>query len=412
MGVAGEAAFGLEPQVPFGHGLGVLGGDSWAFGSRAYDGHVAFEDVQQLGQFVEADGTDEAAYFSDPGIVFAGAEPGYTVFFGIHAHAAEFQYLEDFAIFGETGLAVEDVSSISSFDGCGHNSHDGSKEHQGHQGQGDVIGPFQDQVFGRRVVALDGHHGQVEEMDFLGAVHDHVSDPGNHIGADFMGHAVFGHLVPGMAPETTAEHHFRLAYGAGDVFQALLHRDYGLDIEMDVHAVLLHQAIHILALAQDHHGLFGRELMEIPLVGRYGPPYDEEELEQQGGQKGQEGDVVPVDQKGDEVQDPVAEQGSQGLAVDQFIDPADGQGIAVVQMGNGIIEDAEQEHHDQVAHVVKRMGNAILVEMLPAEPERSGDQQDIQSIQQLLLYFFNHGRIHGWVRPPVHSSFIVSRGRG
>jgi len=193
LGVAGKAAFGLEPQVPFWHGFGILGRDGRAFGPGPYNGHIAFQDIQQLGQFVEADGADEAAHFGDPGIVFASAEPGYAVFFGIHTHAAEFQHLEDFAVFGEPGLAVEDVSPISSFDGCGHNGHDGSKEHQGHQGQGDVIGPFQDQVFGRRVVALDGHHGQVEEMDFPGAVHDHVSDPGDHIGADLMGHAVFGH---------------------------------------------------------------------------------------------------------------------------------------------------------------------------------------------------------------------------
>lgn len=409
MGVAGEAAFGLEPQVPFGHGLGILGGDGRAFGSWAYDGHVAFEDVQQLGQFVEADGADEAPHFGDPGIVFAGTEPGYTVFFCIHAHAAEFQYLKDFAVFGEPGLAVEDVSPISSFDGCGHNGHDGSKEYQGHQGQGDVVGPFQDQVFGRRVVALDGHHGQVEEMDFPGAVHDHVPDPGNHIGTDLMGHAVFGHQVPIVAVEAAAEHHFCLADGAGQVFEALLHRDHGLDIEMDVHAVLFHQGIHILALAQDHHSLFGRELMEIPLVGCYGPSHDEEELEHQGGQKGQERDIVPVDQEDHEIQESIAETGGQGLAVDQFIDPADGHGIAVVQVGDGIIEEAEQEHHDQVAQVVKRMVDAILVEMLPAEPKSPCDQQDIQPVEQFLLDFFNHGRIHGLVRPPVHSSFIVCR---
>ena len=51
---------------------------------------------------------------------------------------------------------------------------------------------------------------------------------------------------------------------------------------MDVHAVLLHQFVHVLALAQDHHGLFGRELPEVPLVGRHGPQCDQEELEQEG----------------------------------------------------------------------------------------------------------------------------------
>lgn len=45
LGVAGEAAFGLEPQIPLGHFFGVLGGNLGAFGSWAYDGHIALEDV-------------------------------------------------------------------------------------------------------------------------------------------------------------------------------------------------------------------------------------------------------------------------------------------------------------------------------------------------------------------------------
>ncbi len=234
----------------------------------------------------------------------------------------------------------------------------------------------------------------MEQMDFFGAVHDHVSDPGNYIGADFVGHAVFGHQVPVVAPEAAAEHHFGLADGAGDVFETFLHRDHGLDIEMAVHAVLFHQFVHVLALAQDHHGLFGRELPEVPLVGRYGPAGDQEELEQEGGHEGEEGDVVPVDQDGDEIQDTVADQGGQGLAVHQLVNAADGQAVAVVQMGGEVVEQAEQEHHDQVAHVVEGMGDLVFVEVFPAEPKGPGDQQDVQSVKEFLLYFVVHGCIH------------------
>lgn len=234
----------------------------------------------------------------------------------------------------------------------------------------------------------------MEQMDFFGAVHDHVPDPGNYIGADFVGHAVFGHQVPVVAAEAAAEHHFGLSDGAGDVLQAFLHRDYGLDIKMDVHAVLLHQFVHVLALAQDHHGLFGRELPEVPLVGRHGPQGDQEELEQEGGHKGEEADVVPVDQDGDEIQDTVADQGGQGLAVHQLVDAADGQAVAVVQMGGEVVEQAEQEHHDQVAYVVEGMGDLAGIEVGPAEPEGPGDQQDVEAIEKFLLYFFVHGCGH------------------
>lgn len=394
LGVACEAAFGLEPQVPFGHGFGVLGGDFRAFGPGPYDGHIAFQDIQQLGQFVEADGPNEAAHFGDPGVVFAGAEPGYPVFFGIHAHAAEFQHLEDFAVFGETGLAVEDVASVGHFDGHSHGGHNGRKEHQGHQGQDDVVKAFEEKEFGGRVVPLDGHHGQMEQMDFFGAVHDHIPDPGNYIGADFVGHAVFGHQVPVVAAEAAAEHHFSLSDGAGDVLQAFLHRDYGLDIKMDVHAILLHQFVHVLALAQDHHGLSGREHPKIPLVGSHGPQGDQEELEQEGGHKGEEADIVPVDQDGDKIQDAVADQGGQGLAVHQLVNSADGQAVAVVQMGGKVVEQAEQEHHNQVAHVVEGMGDLAGIEIGPAEPEGPGDQQDVETVEDFLLYFFVHGCGH------------------
>ena len=394
LGVACQAAFGLEPQVPFWHGFGVLGGDFRSFGPGPHDGHVAFQDVQQLGQFVEADGPNEAAHFGDTGVVFACAETGYSVFFSIHAHAAEFQHLEDFPIFGETGLAVEDIASVGEFNGRGHGGHNGRKEHQGHQGQDDVVKAFEEKEFGGGVVPLDGHHGQMEQMDFFGTVHDHVSDPGDHIGADFMGHAVFSHQVPVMAAEAAAEHHFGLADGTGDVLQAFLHRDYGLDIKMDVHAILLHQFVHVLALAQDHHGLFGRELPEVPLVGRYGPQGDQQELEQEGGHKGEEADVVPVDQDGDEIQDTVADQGGQGLAVHQLVNAADGQAVAVVQMGGKVVEQAEQEHHDQVACVVEGMGDLAGIEVGPAEPEGPGDQQDVEAVEKFLLYFFVHGCGH------------------
>ena len=191
-------------------------------------------------------------------------------------------------------------------------------------------------------------------MDFFGAVHDHIPDPGDYIGPDFMGYTVFGDQIPVVAVKAAAEHHFGLSDGPGKVFHAFVHGDHGLDVEMEIHAVLLHQFVHVLALAQDHHGLFGREHPEIPLVGCHGPQGDQEELEQKGGQKGEEADVVPIDQEGDEVQDAVADKGGQGLAVDQFVDAADVQGKTVVQVGGKVVEQAKQEHHDQVAPMVER----------------------------------------------------------
>ena len=58
--------------------------------------------------------------------------------------------------------------------------------------------------------------------------------------------------------------------------------------------------------------------------------------------------------KGDQVHENVADKGSQGLAVDQFVDAADVQGETVVQVGCEVVEQAKQEHHDQVAPMVER----------------------------------------------------------
>ena len=354
LGVAGEAAFGLEPQVPLGHFFGVLGGNLGTFGPGSYNGHIPLEDVQQLGQFVEADGPDEPAHSRYPGIVLAGAEPGHAVFFGIHAHAAEFQHGEDLAVLRQPFLAVEDVAAVGVFDGRRHAYHDGREHHQGHQGQDDVEEPFEEQVFRAGIVALDGHHGQVEQVDLFSAVHDHVADAGDHVGADLMGHTVFGDDVPVVAVEAAAENHLGALQGIGQLGQGFVHGHHGLHVEVHIHAVLLHQGVHVLALAQDDHGLLGRKHMEVPLVGSHGPEHDEHKLQQERGHKGERADVHPVHQQGDQVHEDVADKGGQGLAVDQFVDAADMQGETVVQMGGEIVEQAKQEHHDQVAPMVER----------------------------------------------------------
>ncbi len=194
----------------------------------------------------------------------------------------------------------------------------------------------------------------MEQVDLFGAVHDHVADAGDHVGADFMGHTIFRDDVPVVAVEPAAEHHFGTLQGIGQLGQGFFHGHHGLHVEVHVHAVLLHQGVHVLALAQDDHGLLGREHVEVPLVGPHGPEYDKHELHQERGHEGERADVHPVHQQGDQVHDAVAEEAGQGLAVDQFVDAADMQGETVVQMGGEIVEQAKQEHHDQVAPMVER----------------------------------------------------------
>lgn len=145
LGIAGESALGLEAEVPLREFFFVLGGDLGALGARAYDGHVAFQDVQELREFIEADSADEAADGGDAGIVLAGGESRHAVFFGIHAHTTEFVDREYLPVFGETVLLVEDGTAVS-FDKETDNEHGDGEDDEGCKGEDDVDDALPEEV--------------------------------------------------------------------------------------------------------------------------------------------------------------------------------------------------------------------------------------------------------------------------
>lgn len=145
MGVAGESALGLETEVPLREFFFVLGGNLGALGAGSYDGHVAFQDVQELGKLVNADGADEAADRGDAGIVLAGGESRYAVFFGIHAHTAEFVDREYFPVFGEAVLLVEGGAAVS-FDKETDDEHGDGEDDEGCKGEDDVDDALPEEV--------------------------------------------------------------------------------------------------------------------------------------------------------------------------------------------------------------------------------------------------------------------------
>ena len=145
LGIAGESALGLESEVPLREFFFVLGGDLRALGAGAYDGHVAFQDVQELWEFIEADSADEAADACDAGIVLAGGESRYTVLFGIHAHTAEFVDREYFPVFGETVLLVEGGAAVS-FDKEADDEHGDGEDDEGCKGENDVDDALPEEV--------------------------------------------------------------------------------------------------------------------------------------------------------------------------------------------------------------------------------------------------------------------------
>lgn len=114
-----------------------MGGNLGALGAGAYDGHVAFQDVQELGELVDTDSTDEAADGGDAGIVLAGGESRHAVFFGIHAHATEFVDREYFPVFGKAVLLVEGGAAVS-LDEEPDDEHGDGEDDEGCKGEDDV----------------------------------------------------------------------------------------------------------------------------------------------------------------------------------------------------------------------------------------------------------------------------------
>ena len=145
MGVAGEAALSLEAEVPLREFFFVLGGDLGALRAGSYDGHVAFQDVQELREFIEADSADEAADGCDAGIVLTGGESRYAVFFGIHAHTAEFVDREYLPVFGEAVLLVKGGAAVS-FDKETDDEHGDGKDDEGCKGEDDVDDALPEEV--------------------------------------------------------------------------------------------------------------------------------------------------------------------------------------------------------------------------------------------------------------------------
>lgn len=104
-----------------------------------------FQDVQELREFIEADGADEAADGGDAGIVLAGGESRHAVFFGIHAHTAEFVDREYLPVFGKAVLLVEGGAAVSFYKETDDEHGDGEDD-EGCEGEDDVDDALPEEV--------------------------------------------------------------------------------------------------------------------------------------------------------------------------------------------------------------------------------------------------------------------------
>ena len=117
-------------------------------GARAYEAHFAFEDVKNLGQFIEACFAKESAAFCDTGIVFEfeiafpffarsriGRKQFFEAFFGINAHAAEFVAGKRFPAFSDADVFKDDRAWAVFVNPGGNDEENRGNRNRPHDGQ-------------------------------------------------------------------------------------------------------------------------------------------------------------------------------------------------------------------------------------------------------------------------------------
>ncbi len=139
--------------------LSELFGEFRAFGSWSNERHVSAENVEELGDFVNAKFTEDTSQRRDPGIAIPGG-PLDPVLFGIGDHGPDLVEVEFFTATAKAFLAVEDGSAME--DELENNSED-EERHEDHA-DCDRRGDVEDTFEGTDVSELGGGTGMEKPL--------------------------------------------------------------------------------------------------------------------------------------------------------------------------------------------------------------------------------------------------------
>lgn len=114
---AGEAGFDDVAKIVKRNLFLEIGDKLRPFGAGADEAHLAPEDIDDLGQFVDAGVAEEFPYFGDAVVIFLGEFRA--IFFGINFHCAEFYDSEFSIVFTDSFLAVENRAVVLIFNCSG-----------------------------------------------------------------------------------------------------------------------------------------------------------------------------------------------------------------------------------------------------------------------------------------------------
>lgn len=272
LSIAGEATLALQPEIPGREYLRVSGGDLRAFRTRSDDRNIASKDVEELRQLIKTASAHEAPDLRDAGIAVSGGETGDTVLLGVHPHAAKFQQAERLSVLCEPGLSVEHGPAVGCLDDDREDQHQRPENRDGDRRKEDVEESLEEEIFRRRVVALNHHHREVHKMQRHRAAHDDVADPRKNVGRDIVLDTVFDDLVPVVAVEIAEKDDLNpvqdILWAA---FSELFDRKHPHHFKVPVKAASMDQTVDIRTLIVDHGCFLRGKMAEVPAMRPDGP---------------------------------------------------------------------------------------------------------------------------------------------
>lgn len=272
LSIAGEATLALQPEIPGREYLRVPDGDLRAFRTRSDDRNIASKDVEELRKLIETAPAHEAPDLRDAGIAVSGGKAGNAVLLRVHPHAAKLQQAERLSVLGEPGLPVKDGSAVGRLDDDREDQHQRPENRDGDRREEDIEESLKEEIFRRRVIALDHHHRKMEKMKRHRAAHDDIADPRKNVSGNIMLDTVFDDLVPVVAVEIPEEDDLNpvqdILWAA---FSELFDRKHPHHFKVPVKAASMDQTVDIRTLIVDHGCFLRGKMAEIPAMRPDGP---------------------------------------------------------------------------------------------------------------------------------------------
>ena len=210
----------------------------------SYEAHFAFQDIPELGEFVEAGLAEEGAALCDAGVVFqfeflipfrlrrrVRSQEVFQHFLGVHAHGPELVAVEFFPVLPHSPVLEDHRARGVVVHPDGDEEEDGRNEDAAHDGGADIEEPLQEAVPGVVQVIFDVEH------------HDLCIKEG-----------FYGHVGHGDRHQVRHHRHvFHEGLGTVDEVRQLILGESGGSDEDGVYSRFLSRLFQIIEAAEDGH---------------------------------------------------------------------------------------------------------------------------------------------------------------